>query len=144
MKPLISISYFSLSIMYLLCTFTCIVRFLTKVSLPAILKLFYSSLILLCIVRFISFAIAASLSTSDSYYYRYLLSSKSLTNDEIHQIVQLMKDSNSTLGSDLPLEIQYNMGINRAPVAIVCCILAPEVITLCAYLFLTWQMIAVF
>jgi hypothetical protein len=55
-----------------------------------------------------------------------------------------MKDSNSTLGSDLPLEIQYNMGINRAPVAIVCCILAPEVITLCAYLFLTWQMIAVF
>jgi hypothetical protein len=55
-----------------------------------------------------------------------------------------MKDSNSTLGSDLPLEIQYNMGINRAPVAIVCCILAPEVITLCAYLFLTWQMLAVF
>jgi len=144
MKPLISISYFSLSCMYLLATFTCTVRFLTHNSLPGILKLFYSSLILLCLVRFIAFAIAASLMSSDSYYYRFLLSSKSLSNDELYEVIQHMKDSNSTLGSDLPIELQWNMGINRAPVAIVCCILAPEIITLCAYLFLTWHMLAVY
>ena len=89
-------------------------------------------------MRFITFAISASLMTSDSYYYRYLLSSKSLSNKELNEIVELMKNSNSTLWNDLPIELEYNMGINRAPVAIVCCMLAPEVITICAYLFLTW------
>jgi hypothetical protein len=55
-----------------------------------------------------------------------------------------MKDSNQTLGSDLPIELQFNMGVNKAPVTIVCCILAPEILTLSAFLFLCWQQLLVY
>ena len=55
-----------------------------------------------------------------------------------------MKDSNQTLGSDLPIELQFNMGVNKAPVTIVCCLLAPEVLTLSAFMFLCWQLLLVY
>ena len=45
---------------------------------------------------------------------------------------------NLTLGSDLPVEDYKNMGINRSPPGILCCLLLPEIITLFAYMVLTW------
>jgi hypothetical protein len=82
--------------------------------------------------------------TSNAYFYKYLLSSQSLSEDEITQIAQLMKDSNQTLGSDLPIELYFNMGMNKAPVTIVCCMLSPEIFTLSAFMFLCWQMLLVY
>jgi hypothetical protein len=72
--------------MYLLATITCSIRFFTHSAFQPILKLFYSTLIVLCLVRFVAFAISTSLMTSNAYYYKYLLSPQSLSDEEINQI----------------------------------------------------------
>lgn len=84
MKTLVSVSYFSLSCMYLLASVTCSIRFFTHGTFQPILKLFYSTLIILCLARFVAFSISASLMTSNAYFYKYLLSAQSLSEDEIN------------------------------------------------------------
>lgn len=69
MKPLVALGFFSLACFYLIAAFTTTVRYLThQQHLPWILKFFYVTVFVQCLARFISFAIAATIMTSDSSY----------------------------------------------------------------------------
>ena len=54
-----------------------------------------------------------------------------------------MANAGLVLGSDLPIEIENNQGVNRAPLGIISCIVIPEVFAIAGYLLLTWQLLAV-
>ena len=48
---------------------------------------------------------------------------------------------NITQTTYLPIEIEDNMVVNRAPKYLVCSILFPELLAMSAYIFLVWEML---
>ena len=59
-------------------------RIFMKMQPEFLVKLFYSTLIALSLSRFVAFVISASLLSSNAYFYKYLLSAQSLTEDDLN------------------------------------------------------------